>query len=202
MPRKKAPQTSAPNPAEVRSIAAFLSAYVQHGEIERAAAEAEISVDTARGYLRRKAVRDHLERMTSEEERRAFCTETSVIARLANWADGNLMDYLILKENPTTPDAVALASVKVRDMSKMPRHLQQRVKKFTVKETNNAQGLTVNFDLELHDAAKANEALAKILGIDGSDAPEDAAAFARTLHAFLREADDLGHVEDFEYPSE
>jgi hypothetical protein len=185
--------------SQIRQIAEFLKDYMTHGEIERAADTANISVSQAKGFLRRKAVKERLAAMQSDAERRAFVTEAEIVARWANVADGNVFDYLDLPES-SRPGRVDVGNIRLRDVGKMPRHMQQRVKSFKVRRTENAHGITVNFEIDIHDPMTANQKLAEYLGI-GSTPSEDPKTFARSLTDFISEMQEIENVSGGEFPA-
>jgi phage terminase small subunit len=115
--------------------------------------------------------------------------EETVIARWANWAEGNVLDYFEFIDIPMGEGDRVLRQIQVRDISTLPGSVQRRVKKLTV--TNTQHGQTIN--LELEDRAKANDRLAQVVGLlqERSDdrTPKDSAESIRNAVAAMDAAD-------------
>lgn len=162
----------------------FVSLYVAtNGDAKTAARDAKLTEDPD-DLLACESVINAIEQMQEQIMMRAFENRDSVLARLANWAESNVMDFLDIETVPTS-DGPKVIGIKPKDLRVMPRHMQQRVK--SLKVTYNARG-DAQWALEVHDAPKANAELARLLGIDKADDGDMTAAdLAEAIHAMLND---------------
>jgi len=164
----------------------FVSLYVAtNGDAKTAARDAKLEEDPEE-LLACESVITAIEQMQEQIMMRAFENRDSILARLANWAEANVMDFIDM-ETVTTSDGPRIVGIKPKDLRALPRHMQQRVK--SLKVTYNARG-DAQWALEVHDAPKANAELAKLLGIDKADDGDMTAAdLAEAIHAMLKETE-------------
>ena len=170
----------------------FVRLYVATGDAVAAARDAKLPDDeNTEELLQHKSVQEAIGHLHEQVLRRIHETEDTIVSRLSNWAESNPADYL---DFALLPDGtINLGQTKLKDLRKMPRHMQQRLKKFKV--TRTAQGDT-NFEFEMHDAMKANLELARILGV-GQEESEDAKTLAEQLFAWKQEMEQLDdHYDD------
>lgn len=174
----------------------FVKLYVATGDAKAAARDAKLpEEDDPKTLLKDPSIVAAIDELHAQVLRRIHESQDTVLSRYSNLAEANIFDYV--EAGDLDHDGyVRLGNVKLRDWRKMPRHMQQRVKKFKVHTTGNAAGNTTNFEIELHDPMKANDMLAKILGLGGGE-DGTASDFAEAIHAFLKEANELDeHYEE------
>ena len=170
----------------------FVRLYVATGDPVAAARDSKLpDGDTAEALLQEQSVKEAIEALHAKVLSRVYESDDTVISRLSNWAEVNVDDYLTYGLLPD--GTINMASLKLKNLKAMPRHMQQRLKK--IKVTRTAQGDT-NFEFEVHDAMKANLELARILGV-GSEGEEDAKSMAEQMWAWRQEMESLDdHYDD------
>lgn len=127
---------------------------------------------------------DVVQELVAQELRKVISSEgeseESVIARAANWANGDIGDYF----EPNT------GWTQIKDLTDLSAEQRRRIKK--VKITPGEFGNTI--DLELHDPMKANAELAKYLGMLDKQSDDDLPTLekmADDLRATLNEMDEV-----------
>jgi hypothetical protein len=152
--------------------ARFCYFFARLGNTNEAAERAQVNPATASGWLSDQPIRDEIQKqvrnlLTSQGE-----NEESVIARWAQWADVDIGDYFEDEWNLKSLD----------DLTPVQRKCIKKVK-----ISQNQFGK--NIDIELHDAHKANNDLATMLGIlgksDTADQPPEETA--KSIQQMLRE---------------
>ena len=167
----------------------FVRLYVATGDAKTAARDAHLpDDDPPADLLAHDSMKAKIAELHEAVLRRFHETTDTVMSRYSNIAEGNLLDYLALGDKHPVHGRVVPGNVSLKDMETMPRHMQQRLKKFKI--TTTAQGDT-NFEIELHDPMKANDMLTRILGLDGERDPEDAKQTATAIYEFVNELDQL-----------
>ena len=171
----------------------FVRLYVATGDVGIAARDSKLPEgDDPEALLEDESIKDAIAQLHGDVLRRIWETTDTVTARYSNIAEGNVMDYMTLGDKDQAGH-VRAGNIKLKDMERMPRHMQQRIKKLKV----SAVGDNTNFEIELHDPMKANDMLAKLLGLDGDKDPEDAKLTAQQIHDFVNELDRLDdHYDD------
>lgn len=166
----------------------FVRLYVATGDARTSARDAKLPKDDdPEELLAHESVRAAVQSLHEQVLRRIHETEDTVLSRYSNWAEGNLVDYIDFGD--LGPGGrVLMHNVKPRDFRNMPRHMQQRVKKFKI--THTAQDNT-NFEIELHDPIKANDMLARILGLDKEASAQDPKEVADAIASFLAEIEGI-----------
>lgn len=165
----------------------FVQLYVAtDGDTKAAARDARLEEDPEE-LLQIESVRTAIEELQQRVFARAFETRDSVISRLANVAEGNIVDYWDVECHPTRPGAIM--SIKPKDIRQMPLHMQKRIKKMSLKYTANGDA---NWEIEMHDPMMATRELARILGLYHEEGDETPSDFADAIHNLLND-------KDFEY---
>ena len=168
----------------------FVKLYVATGDAKAAARDSKLPEDDdPAALLEIESVQDAITDLHEQVLRRVYETADTVIARYSNVAESNIFDF-IETGDPGVNGNIVPGNVKIKDWRKMPRHMQQRVKKFKV-TTPAGDGASTNFEIELHDSMKANDSLVRILKLDGDDAGDNAKSFAEQIHAFMQEVEQL-----------
>jgi len=172
----------------------FVKLYVATGDAKSAARDAKLPDDDKTSeLLEHVSVKAAIAELHEQVLRRIHESEDTVLSRYSNIAEGNLLDYIDFGDLDHR-GRVVMGNIKPKDIRMMPRHMQQRVKKFKISHTND----NTNFEIELHDPMRANEQLAKLLGLDGTE-QGSSADFAEQVFSFLQELDGLD--ENYEEPA-
>lgn len=165
----------------------FVKLYVATGDARAAARDSKLpAAEDPEALLENPSVAKAVSDMHEQVLRRVYETEDTVLSRYSNWAEANVVDYLDYGK-PDSQGRVMLGSIKPKDFRTLPRHMQQRIKKFEI--SFNAAG-EASFKMELNDPMKANDSLARILGL-GDQATGDSKDFAESVSAWLKEIDTL-----------
>lgn len=179
-------------------LAQLVSGMVAHDDVSKAAELAGMDVAAARKALKRKEVSGLIDQLRDAVAIRHLESDATVIARLANWAEGNIVDYLDFAEG-VRPGTVMLDRVKPKKLDELPVAMQKRIKKFKTTTSMNKEGMVVNFELELYDAMKATDALARIIMGDSSGNLSEEEMAARIVE-FVREANNITGVRGGVFP--
>lgn len=126
----------------------FVYHMARHGIARQAARESGLTEKTSEVLMKHQAIRDAIQVEVARGLAVVSESENSVIARWAEWANGNIADFL---NNDWT----------VRPLDEIPAEKRRCIRK--VKITRNAHG--VSTEIELHDQAKANTDLANMMGL-------------------------------------
>jgi len=165
----------------------FVKLFVATGDPRSAARDSKLPADDdPEALLEETSVQEAIRTLHAEVLRRVHETEDTIIARYSNIAESSVFDYIDAGSTDANNNIV-LANVRPKDWRRMPRHMQQRVKKFKISENQHA----INFEIECHDPMKANDALARILGLGGDDGGNNPKDVADAIAAFLSEASQL-----------
>ena len=171
----------------------FVKLYVATGDAKAAARDAKLpKKDDPEELLKHESVIAKIDELHAQVLRRIHETADTVIARYSNWAESNILDYIDLGR-PGPDGNVVLGNVMPKDWRTFPRHMQQRIKKFKITR----QGDNTNFEVEMHDAVRANDRLAAILKLEGDDATDNPRDFAEAMYEFVKEVATLDeHYDD------
>lgn len=126
----------------------FVYHMARHGIARQAAREAGLFEKSSEALMKEQAIRDAIQVEVARGLAVVSENENSVIARWAEWANGNIADFL---QDDWT----------VRPLNEIPAEKRRCIKK--VKVTRNAAGIST--EIELHDQAKANSDLANMMGL-------------------------------------
>lgn len=126
----------------------FVYHMARHGIARQAAREAGLAEKSSEPLMKHQAIRDAIQMECARGLAVVSESENSVIARWAEWANGNIADFL---QDDWT----------VRPLNEIPDEKRRCIRK--VKVTRNAHG--VSTEIELHDQAKANSDLANMMGL-------------------------------------
>lgn len=165
--------------------------YARTGDWNEACRSSGLPSENWRSWHDHPEVVDYTEREFRAAMSAAEESETNVLQRLVSWANGNVYDYLEFDHGVMRGDH----GVRIKDPAKIPKAKQQRVKKISVTAGQFGQSVTV----ELYDAMKANEMLAKFFGLLTTEDPEKeltAAEKAKSLRDLVRQMRDVDGISD------
>ena len=153
------------------------------GDTKKAAEAAGMSPTSGPYLFQLEAVRDVVQLELARLLRVAGENEECVIARWSRWADVDIGDFFAIPEAPNGDPNQVIDHFEIKPFSQLTKEQRQCIKK--IKVTRGANGRNIEF--EVHDAHKANNDLAQMMGLLGrgdTDAtpPEElAASIQRTL---------------------
>lgn len=170
----------------------FVRLYVATGDAAVAARDSKLPKDDdPLALLDHESVKNAVASLHDQVLRRIHETADTVIARYSNVAEGNIVDYLHITGQPMHNGAIHPGDIELKDWRTMPRHMQQRIKKLKVTSKGTQDGVQHDFEIELHDSMRANDALVRVLKLDQFDDSLTPDAFVDALKDFAKEMGQL-----------